>query len=128
MHTEEQLDDREFEKMLMEKNHKELMASIKAMTVALERNDQSNKEISKIVAASSKVFDSFLSKLNEISQPMASPNVVVNQDSVVAELVKMTSELKAKFCSPTEEKPKQWSFEVLRNSAGVITNINAKQK
>jgi type IV secretory pathway ATPase VirB11/archaellum biosynthesis ATPase len=127
------LEDEDFEQLLKDEQHRELVASIKAITAVLENNEKSNRELSRVIGENAKALETFISKLGEITKPeisVQSPSVSVNQDAVVSELVKMAAELKEGLFNIGNKntKPAEWVFEIKRNHNNLITSVNAKQK
>jgi hypothetical protein len=119
------IEDLKFERLLSESQHKALMQTLKGLTSILERVEKANTENARTIAA-------FVEKLNQISAPnvtVQAPNVSVSNDSVSAEIAKLTQELMAKLCAPAATPaPKEFTFEIIRNQAGVISSVKAKQK
>jgi hypothetical protein len=119
------IEDLKFERLLSESQHKALMQTLKGLTSILERVEKANTENARTIAA-------FVEKLNQISAPnvtVQAPNVSVSNDSVSAEIAKLTQELMAKLCVPAAPSPpKEFTFDIIRNQAGVITSVKAKPK
>jgi hypothetical protein len=132
-HTEMQ--DWEFEKRLLEQQHKQLLAALKDVATALGRVEKSNADVSSSISQNATIIQSFIKKVGELTAPNVSltPNIAVNQEGVIAEIAKLSSELKACLekpapVVPVQKEAKEWKFDIIRNHGGVITSITAKQK
>jgi DNA-binding Lrp family transcriptional regulator len=127
-----ELKDWEFEKLLLEEQHKKMLAAIKEVAKVLDKHEKSSADVARLITSNEKLMESFLNKLKEITTPNVAlnPNINVNQDAVVAEIGKMTKELCEKLDKPVSAEPtvKEWQFTVVRNQGGTIQSITAKQK
>ncbi len=84
----EDIEDIEFERLLADKKHKELMAAIKQLIISIKNDDTKDAEILNSINSNNKALNTFLSKLNELVKPdtkEAVINVETNQKEVVKE-------------------------------------------
>jgi len=81
MENDLHIEDEQFEKLLADKQHKELMGSIKQLISSIKEDTNSDKEVMKFIKQQGDAIASFTNKLNEVSKPnIAAPQVAVNVD------------------------------------------------
>jgi hypothetical protein len=138
MPIEEELEDSEFEKLLHEKQHKEMMSSLRLLVQCIEKLESSDAIVTKVIQKQSQEVVSFIDRLSD-QKP---PNINVNQDKVIKELNNLSatitpvlSELKdlsVKFKESIDviqnKKPIEWEFTVDRGYNNRIEKIIAKPK
>jgi hypothetical protein len=125
-----EMDDMKFEQALRDKSHKELMRALAQIQTSINSNSLVNSKIIEVLAANQKAIEVLTVKVSEMTKMDMKPNVTVttNQDAVVSELSKLSSELKA-ICSEPEKEEKEWDFQIVRNQYNnQIQSVKAKSK
>ncbi len=111
----EEISDDDFESVIRENRHREILSIFKQLLKEVK-----NIDLSDAVEANNKAIETFLKKLKEISAPE------LNQKEVVAEvktLIEKTTEVKNVIAQ------KEWVFEVTKRDAnGRIATVSAKPK
>ncbi len=102
----DEIEDIEFERLLADKKHKELMTAIKQLIISIKNDDTKDAEILNSINSNNKALNIFLSKLNELVKPEkdAVINVETNQDEVVRE-AKIIADNQLKIISLLEKRP-----------------------
>lgn len=114
METEIDYSDVEFEKLLAERSHKQLMSALKELVQAIRSNGYKNDEL--------------VAKIRELSS--SSPVVNVDQGSVVSEL-KSLEKLCGEITDNQESiieilRTRPTKLSVQRNSGGTIQFVNVE--
>lgn len=136
-----ELEDEEFEKLLLEKQHREMISSLRLMVTALEKVGSSDAAISRAIQQNSESVIEFVRKIAD-QKPAQLPEINLNQDQVITEikrlsdqLVPFVEELKSlsvKFKESVEaiqsKKPTEWEFIIDRGFSNRIEKITAKPK
>lgn len=136
-----ELEDEEFEKLLLEKQHREMISSLRLMVTALEKVGSSDAAISRAIQQNSENIIEFVKKIAD-QKPVQLPEINLNQDQVITEikrlsdqLVPFVEELKSlsvKFKESVEaiqnKKPTEWEFIIDRGFSNRIEKITAKPK
>ncbi len=102
----DEIEDIEFERLLADKKHRELMSAIKQLVISIKNDDSKDAEILNSINSNNKALNTFLSKLNELVKPEkeAIINVQTNQDEVVQE-AKIIADNQLKIISLLERRP-----------------------
>ncbi len=118
-----EVDNETFERKLMEKRHKELVSSIKAIKFP------EAKDNSELINKFNSVITDLATKLSKLESPkIVTEKTTINQTEVVNSLKELINEMKLLKDSLTKtESPKQWEFTVNRNFGGFIQSVTAKQ-
>jgi hypothetical protein len=104
MANKKEIESNEFELLLSEKRHKEMIGVLKSILTNLDKlNQTSTKDI----------LDSILASTSEIPASIK---------AIVGVILVKLEELKVK------EQPSEWVFEVDRSLDGYITTVTAKKK
>lgn len=122
----EKIDEEEFDDIVEQQRHEELMASLKFISenlAKIDKGDEIRKWIQEAIAASNKIGD----KIGSI----ASQKIVVPDNSkvILAGLRETIFELKTVLLSIETKllhKPVEFTHEVKRDSAGFINQIISK--
>lgn len=133
----EEIDDEQFEQLLSDKNHKQLIGMLRELNASIRQNQEVNTKIAALVERSDQLIKTVASKLSEIKieAPEVKPqiNITTNQDKVVGEIAKMAGELKNNVDALREvakdnKKPHEWVFDIKRDDTGHISSVTAKPK
>lgn len=122
-------DDKEFEQLLADKRHKEMLSQLKGVVVALERKDNSE-----IVGAIEKQQEKLGDFLIQLKKEEKEPNIVLNQDKLVSSIENMANSItksleEIKSLVVKEDKPCEWEFKVKRNSfSDLIETVSVTKK
>ncbi len=118
-----ELDNEAFERKLMEKRHKELVATLKSIKIPEPKDD------SELIKNVTKAISDLTIKLSKLESPkIVTEKTTINQTEVVNSLKELIKEMKLVKESLTKvESPKQWEFTVNRNFGGFIQSVTAKQ-
>ena len=120
-------DDVQFEQLLLEKRHKELIATIKTLIDEVAKSDRDSRLSNSI--------ERQVSQVEELTEIMR--NFTVNEggnDDVVLSIKEMQRSMLAGLKSvqdilnEPEEKKDEWVFTVKRNRDGFIESVTAKSK
>lgn len=119
-----EIDDIAFESLLKEKQHKELVKTLKELSQSVGKNN--NKEVVGAIGELSENVKQYTSAINNLPKPEKSEvKVEMNQQDVVSSISKMTGSI-LKGLQRLEDKvdilnyPKEGDIEIIRNSSGVI--------
>ena len=121
--------DKEFEQLLADKRHKEMLSQLKGVVVALERKDNSE-----IVGAIEKQQEKLGDFLIQLKKEEKEPNIVLNQDKLVSSIENMANSItksleEIKSLVVKEDKPCEWEFKVKRNSfSDLIETVSVTKK
>lgn len=115
----EELDDNvEFDTLLEDKRHKEVVSSLKAVLFELQK-DKSNDNIEKEILKQTGIISEFVEAVKSINTNV---NVETNQDKVTTcleimcdNILKGIKDLKESI----DNRPKEWEFKLNRN-LGVV--------
>lgn len=135
-------DNAEFNSLLADKRHQELISSITELVdafkatkepIILDRTDKEHDaEFIKAISKNNAALDLFLSKIKSILNPVV--NIEDNQDKVISALVNMTKsinsnlvELKSTISRPRTNQV--WEFDIYRDpSTGLMESVIARQE
>jgi len=136
-----ELEDDEFEKLIVEKQHREMMSSLRLLVGTLEKLESSDASVARSILKQSQDIVSFIDKVS-LQKPMQMPDIHLNQDEVIKELQNLSvqfspvlEELKSlsvKFKESIDliqnKKPLEWEFTIDRGFNNRIEKIIAKPK
>lgn len=125
-------EDKEFELILADKRHKELIATLGSVTSALKEKD--NSDIVLAIDSQKEKIEKFINYVKEDKEKDI--NIELNQDKIVSSIDLMANsilqsldELK-KLVVKTEQKEEKpnWEFHIVRNRVSdLIETVTAKQ-
>jgi hypothetical protein len=125
--------DIEFEQLLQDKRHKELLGTLKGIASLLSKDNSNDSGIISAIEKQSGKIEKFVQVIKELPQPKV--NVEVNNDNVQTSITEMANsilgslnEIKKVLQQPEKEIKKEWTFDITRNVNGFINSITAKQK
>jgi hypothetical protein len=117
-------EDEDFEKLLAEKQHRELMGTIRSLMDVLQKLESSDT----IVTRSIQKHSDKISDLLEKYTPPKAPDVYINQEPVIKELKNLCYEFKELTDVLKNKKPIEWEFKVDRGYGNTIEKITATPK
>jgi hypothetical protein len=129
----EEIDDDQFEALLEQKRHNELLHELKVIGDKLSIETR-NTAIEKSIGALSSRIESLVSVVaSSVSAPKSVPVTTINQQEVVSSVTEMSQSVLAALTdlkqelAKTEEK-KVWDVKVNRNKYSVMESLTFTQK
>lgn len=133
-----ELEDDEFEKLLLEKQHREMISSLRSLISTLEKVGHSDAVITRTIQQNSENIVRFIEKVTS-QKP---PEISLNQDQVIYEIQKLSAQMTAftedlkllssKFQQSIEhiqnKKPVEYEFIIDRDFGNRIEKVIAKPK
>jgi hypothetical protein len=123
-----QNEDKEFELILADKRHKEMLSTLKGVVYALDKKDNSD-----IVLAIEKQQEIIGNALIELKNKEKSPDIVINQDNLVISIRELADSLLNSLNEikvlVNKEEPKEWQFKIKRNNfSDLIESVSVIKK
>ena len=114
----------EFNRELMKKHHSDMVSAIKSIRIPEPQDN------SKLISQLNTTINDLTKKLEVLKTPnIILPKQEINQKEFVTLLTSLTNEIKnIKTELTVIQKPKEWVFDVIRNSHGFIQSVEAKAK
>ena len=123
-----ELTDEEFEAVLADKRHKELLQVLKGVTTAVEKNGSNNDLLVFLQQNAEAVKDLSLAVSEIKNVPAASGDGMDRVYGVLNSLIDNMKQQLSGIRVVAEQKPQQWEFEIQRNINGFIQSVTAKSK
>ena len=127
-------------KLLLEKQHREMISSLRLLVSALEKVGSNDANVIRAIQENSANVVEFIDKVS--SQSPSQPNITVNQEQVATEVKNLTNQLipfmeelqslsikfKESIDAIQNKKPVEWEFVIDRGFNNRIEKIIAKPK
>ena len=127
-------DDLEFESMLRDKQHKQLLSSIKELISLLKEDKGSDEKLIQLFSKQEQSMNQFMAKLKEISVPNITPNnseivsaintSIGTQSQQISESQKEIIRLLNKLI---DSRNAEIEFNVTRDNFGMIDTVKASK-
>ncbi len=126
MTTEEQ----EFQELLQDKRHKEIIKSLSTIAMALNSDEKSDDEIVKAIKGQGENVNNLIKSIQNIPKSQA-PIVNINQKEISDSLNKICADIVAsnnKVIETLEKRLLPHSFELVKSFNGVTESVKVNYK
>lgn len=123
-----EMTDQEFEALLADKRHKEMLQVLKKVADAVDRSGE-NGNLASVLQQNTDAIREFSAAVEKIKEntPNDNPQLGKMCDNL-ANLANNMKESIGGIKVIAEQKPQQWEFEIKRNPNGFIQSVIAKSK
>lgn len=124
-------DDQEFERLLEDKRHNELIKTIKLLVTEINNSSKNDGLVSAIKQQTDtvkRVVDEVRQILNkEVKVETNQDKVIVSIDAMKNSVIKGLDKISEEVSKEIESPKKQWEFIVQRDNNGYIKSVTAKE-
>lgn len=122
-----ELEDEEFEQLIADRRHKELLSAINKLLSAINVKEDSTA-VTKELQKQSQAIREFSDTIKNLKQPI----VNVNQEPVISAIKNLSIAVKTeldliKQSLGKEKEEKEWEFDIKRDFTGNITKVTATE-
>jgi len=125
-------DDQEFERLLEDKRHNELIKTIKLLVTEINNSSKNDGLVSAIKQQTDtvkRVVDEVRQILNkEVKVETNQDKVIVSIDAMKNSVIKGLDKISEEVSKEIESPKKQWEFIVQRDNNGYIKSVTAKER